>query len=106
MSETPAEQLGKAPSGAVKAVRAFLAAHGGSGNVLLQNIGQAGVRITLIGKDGVLGDEVVRSMSAAKAVVAAVDGLEEAEEWTRELVSTATPAPGHARKMAGWVANT
>ncbi|WP_041407690.1 hypothetical protein [Segniliparus rotundus] len=95
----------KAPAAAVKSVRSFLAAHGGSGNVLLQNIGQAGVRVTLVGKDGVLGDNVVRDMATAKALVAAVDGLEEPGEWTRDLVSAATPAPGHARKMAGWIAN-
>ena len=89
----------------MKAVRDFLSAHGGSGHAVLQNIGRAGVRITLIGKDGILGDEVVRDLPAAKAVVAEVDGLAESE-WTRELVSSATPAPGHARKMAGWVANT
>lgn len=105
MSETSAEQLGKAPEGVVKSVRSFLASHGGSGHAVLQNIGRAGVRITLIGADSILGDEVVRDLATAKAVVAAVDGLVESE-WTRELVSTATPEPGHVRKMAGWVANT
>ena len=29
-----------------------------------------------------------------------------AMEKTRELVSTAKPAPGHVKKMAGWVART
>ncbi|SKX55222.1 Uncharacterised protein [Mycobacteroides abscessus subsp. massiliense] len=49
---------------------------------------------------------MVTDLATAHAAVEAVEGIEAVEEWDRELVSTATPAPGHAKKMAGWVART
>ncbi|MCW4353173.1 hypothetical protein ONR57_07665 [Hoyosella sp. YIM 151337] len=93
------------PSGVLPAVREFIKDHGGSAKAVLQNLGRIGVRITLVGADGVMGDQVVPNMEAAKAVVDAVPDLE-AAEWDRELTSTATPAPEHARRMAGWLANS
>lgn len=93
-----------APAETTAAVRKFVAEAGGSAKAVLQPIGMAGVRITLVsGSDGVMGDEVVQDLATAQAVVAAVDGLEESE-WDRELVSAATVKPSHYTKMAGWVA--
>jgi hypothetical protein len=86
-------------------VQKFVAAHGGSATAVLQPVGEAGVRVTLVGADGVLGDRVVAGMPTAEALVEAVDGLARAEQWSRELVSKATPRPGHWAKMAGWVAH-
>jgi len=88
-------------------VKSYVARNGGSATAVLQPIGDAGVRITLVAADGgVLGDEVVADVETANAVVAAVEGVTVSDEWTRELVSSANPRPGHARKMAGWVARS
>lgn len=95
-----------APKDVLVAVRGFVAREGGSATAVLQPIGAAGVRITLVGAaGGILGDRVVADVATAKAVVDAVNGLEAAEEWDRELISTVTPKKGHYAKMAGWVAN-
>ncbi|MGB2948532.1 hypothetical protein C5142_04085 [Rhodococcus sp. BGS-1C] len=94
----------KVPGGVLSAVKTFVGEHGGSASVVIAPIGRAGYRITLVGADGVLGDQVVKSEAIARAVLASVDSLTEAE-WDRELVSSVNPAPGHYRKMAGWVAN-
>ncbi len=91
------------PSGALSAVKSFVSEHGGSGKAVLEPLGRVGTRVTLVGADGVLGDQVVASNEIAKALVEAADNLTESE-WDRELVSSANPAPGHYRKMAGWVA--
>ncbi|MBM7244644.1 hypothetical protein HQO12_02875 [Rhodococcus fascians] len=91
------------PKGTLAAVKAFLADHGNSASVVIQPIGRAGTRLTLVGADGVLGDQVVPSTAVAHAIVARFDELTE-EEWDRELVSSVNPAPGHYEKMAGWVA--
>ncbi|GAB03524.1 hypothetical protein GII30_12335 [Gordonia amarae] len=94
------------PKDVLVAVRGFVAREGGSAKAVLQPIGAAGVRITLVGEaGGILGDRVVADVATAKAVVDAVNGLEVAEEWDRELISTVTPKKGHYAKMAGWVAN-
>ncbi|MDG3015928.1 hypothetical protein [Speluncibacter jeojiensis] len=100
-----AAESGSAPRKVVASVKEFVSAHGGSARAVLQPIGRAGVRITLVGSDGVLGDEVVADLPTARAVAAAA-GVDVADGWDRELISSATPAPGHARKMAGWVANS
>lgn len=97
-------QNAAAPAHTVKSVREFLAAHGGKASVVVQPIGRIGVRLTLVGADGILGDQVVPDLATADAVVAAVPKLESAE-WDRALTSVVTPAPGHARKMAGHLAN-
>ncbi len=94
----------KVPGGVLSAVKTFVGEHGGSASVVIAPIGRAGYRITLVGADGVLGDQVVKSEVIARAVLASVDSLTEAE-WDRELVSSVNPAPGHYRKMAGWVTN-
>ncbi|UGT56432.1 hypothetical protein [Nocardia asteroides] len=94
----------KVPAEVEKSIVKFVAEHGGSGTAVLQYIGEQGVRITLVGADGILGDRVVADLATAKAIVEKVDGLTEADEWNRELVSVVTPAASHWKKMAGWVA--
>jgi len=94
------------PASVVASIRKYVAAEGGSASAVLQPVGAAGVRITLVGEgDGVLGDRVVRTLDEAKAVVEAVEGLEEAEKWDRALTAKATVRPSHWRRMAGWVAH-
>lgn len=94
-----------APNDVVGSIKSYLGREGGSAKAVLQPIGAAGVRITLVGEDGgILGDRVVADVATAEAVVNAVDGLETAE-WDRELTSTANVKPSHYRKMAGWVAH-
>lgn len=84
-------------------MRGFVAEHGGSAKVVVQPIGCVGVRLTLVGADGVLGDRVVADLPTAHAVLAAVPNLTESE-WDREVTSVVTPHKGHWAKMAGWVA--
>lgn len=92
-------------AGTVSAIRSFAAGEQGA-KAVLQPAGAAGVRITLVGDDdGILGDRVVDSLDEAKAVIAALDNVEIADEWDRDLTSRATVAPSHWRKMAGHVAN-
>ncbi|WP_327150731.1 hypothetical protein [Nocardia sp. NBC_01329] len=93
-----------APREIVESVRKFIAEHGGSAEAVAQPVGRRGVRVTLVGSDGVLGDRMVADAATAQAVVDAVDGLTAAEGWDRELVSRTTPRTGHWAKMAGWVA--
>ncbi|MBB5915903.1 hypothetical protein BJY24_004815 [Nocardia transvalensis] len=89
----------------VDSVQEFVSEHGGSATAVLQPVGRAGVRMTLVGSDGVLGDRMVADLATAKAVVELVDGVSETEHWDRELTSVVTPAKGHWAKMAGWVAH-
>lgn len=94
----------EAPGEVVSAIKKFVAREGGEATAVIQAIGAAGVRITLVGKDGgILGDRVVDDVVTAQAVVDAVDGLS-VGEWDRALVSSTTVKPSHYRKMAGWVA--
>lgn len=88
----------------VDSVKGFVAEHGGSATAVLQPIGRLGVRVTLVGSDGILGDQVVPDLDTAKNLIATIDGLTEADEWNRELTSIVTPRKGHWAKMAGWVA--
>ncbi|MBH0774847.1 hypothetical protein [Nocardia bovistercoris] len=91
-------------SSVVDSVRNFVAEHGGSATAVPQPVGRAGVRVTLVGADGILGDRMVDDMPAARKLIEMVDGLSEADEWDRELTSVVTPRSGHWAKMAGWVA--
>jgi len=88
----------------VNSVKGFVAAHGGSATAVLQQLGRVGVRVTLVGADGVLGDRVVADQATAHKLVEIVDGLSLGEEWNRELTSVVTPRSGHWARMAGWVA--
>ncbi|WP_431971619.1 hypothetical protein [Nocardia sp. bgisy134] len=102
--ETAAPAPVKLSSSLVDSVKGFLADHGGSATAVLQPIGRIGVRVTLVGEDGILGDRVVDDLPTAKRLVEVIDGLTEADEWDRELTSVVTPRKGHWAQMAGWVA--
>src|SRR5690606_29150628 len=104
MSGGTAPACVEVPGSVVSSVKGFVAAHGGSATAVLQPIGRVGVRVTLVGADGVLGDRVVADLPTAHKLVEIVDGLTASEEWERELTSVVTPRKGHWAKMAGWVA--
>lgn len=93
------------PNAAVAtSIRNYVKSENGA-TAVLQPVGGAGVRVTLVGdEDGVLGDRVVPSMAEAEQLVAEIEGLQSGE-WDRELTNKATVTPSHWRKMAGWVAN-
>lgn len=93
----------KLPERTVKAIEKFLSEHGGTANAVIQPVGEGSVRITLVGEDGVLGDQVVDDLATANAVVAAFDNVT-VSEWERSVTSIVTPRQGHFAKMAGWVA--
>lgn len=101
---TPSATAPELPKSAVKAITKFVAEHGGTASAVIQPVGVVGVRITLVGADGILGDQVVKDLATANAVVASFDNVTVAE-WERELTSIVTPADGHFKKMAGWVAH-
>ncbi|WP_019926949.1 hypothetical protein [Nocardia sp. BMG111209] len=101
---TATEARAKPSSATVAALRKFVAEHGGSATAVLQPTGRIGVRVTLVGADGVLGDQFAADLAEAKALVAAVPEVTETEEWGRELSAKATPARGHWARMAAWVA--
>jgi hypothetical protein len=84
------------------AVKRFISDHGGSADAVIEPLGCIGVRLTLVGKDGVLGDQVVADIATAQAVIDAFPELD-AAEWDRALTSAARPRQGHTRKMAGWL---
>lgn len=104
MSAQAAPATVKLSGSLVDSVKGFVAEHGGSATAVLQPIGRLGVRVTLVGSDGILGDRVVADLATAKELIETVDGLSEADEWDRELTSIVTPRKGHWAKMAGWVA--
>ncbi|WP_067544941.1 hypothetical protein [Nocardia crassostreae] len=104
MSATVAPAPVKLSPSIVDSIKGFIAEHGGSATAVLPPIGRIGVRVTLVGKDGILGDRVVADLPTAKALVEAIDGLTEADEWDRELTSIVTPVQSHWARMAGWVA--
>ncbi|RJO68293.1 hypothetical protein D5S18_33260 [Nocardia panacis] len=104
MSASVAPAPPQLPGSVIDSVKGFVAEHGGAATAVLQPIGRAGVRVTLVGSDGILGDRVVVDLAAARRLVEIVDGLTEADEWDRELTSIVTPRRGHWAKMAGWVA--
>ncbi|MGO4613985.1 hypothetical protein AB4305_07400 [Nocardia sp. 2YAB30] len=104
MSTRAATAPAKLSGALVESVKGFVCDHGGSATAVLQPLGRIGVRVTLVGADGVLGDRVVADLDTAKELVGFVDGLTESDEWDRELTSVVTPRRGHWAKMAGWVA--
>ncbi|WP_330229855.1 hypothetical protein OHA40_28130 [Nocardia sp. NBC_00508] len=104
MSDRTVTVPAKLSGALVESVKGFVAEHGRSATAVLQPIGRSGVRLTLVGADGVLGDRVVPDLDTAKELIATIDGLTEADDWDRELTSIVTPRKGHWAKMAGWVA--
>ena len=97
-------EVAAAPAAIVSSIRTFVAEHGGSGKAVLQPIGRSGVRVTVVAADGTLGDRVAKDLPTAHAVNDALPDVTVASEWDRELTSIVNPAPGHWKKMAGWVA--
>lgn len=89
----------QAPSTVVSRLKGFAAKHDGA-TAVLQNMGEEGVRITLVGGDGVMGDQIVANPAQAKDAAERA-GLD-TSEWDRDLVSKATTAPGHHQRMAGY----
>ncbi|MFB9909722.1 hypothetical protein [Allokutzneria oryzae] len=89
-----------APPKSVAVVTAFVAEHGDPTRAVIQYIGNAGVRLTLVGQDGALGDVVVADVATAEAICAAVEGVQ-VSEWDRETVAATVIGPEHRRRMAG-----
>lgn len=107
MTTTPTDDSAIDPAKPAKvrsSIESFAAEHGGSASAVLQPVGRSGVRITLVGEDGVLGDRMVKDLPTAKAVIDAIPSVTATEEWPRDLVAKANPRRGHWAKMAGWVA--
>ncbi|TCN57977.1 hypothetical protein EV641_10172 [Rhodococcus sp. SMB37] len=96
-------QTAPAPADIVSSLRSFVAEHGETAKAVIQPVGYVGVRITVVAEDGVLGDRVVADLPTAYAVVEALPNVT-VSGWEREVASIATPAQGHWKKMAGWVA--
>ncbi|MFD6856783.1 hypothetical protein ACFWCF_05480 [Rhodococcus sp. NPDC060090] len=96
-------QTASAPADIVSSLRSFVAEHGETAKAVIQPVGYVGVRITVVAEDGVLGDHVVADLPTARAVVEALPNVT-VSEWEREVTSIATPAKGHWKRMAGWVA--
>ncbi|MFR9728717.1 hypothetical protein ACL03H_05755 [Saccharopolyspora sp. MS10] len=100
-AENDTEQTTPGPSPkAVARAKAFALAHGGSAKAVVENIGQAGARLVLIGEDGALGDVLVADVASGEAVVEAVEQLT-AAEWDGETTAALRIGPAHRRKMAG-----
>lgn len=89
----------QAPAHVVSKLKAFASRHGGA-TAVCEYLGEAGVRITLVGEDGVMGDQIVADPAQA-ADAAERAGIDTAE-WARELVAKADTAPGHHKRMAGY----
>lgn len=103
-------------STAAPRARTFVQAHGDTARCVIENLGQAGVRLVLIGADGALGD-IVLPVPATTAEEAAktladlreelpklVNGLEIAD-WDRETTDALRIGSTHRRRMAGPRAN-
>ena len=99
-SDVPAADAPSAPKKPVAATTAFAEAHGGSARAVVENLGQAGARLVLVGEDGMLGDVVVADVVTGKAVVEAVETVTLAE-WDAETTSALKIGPEHRRHMAG-----
>ena len=99
-AENDTEQTPGPPPKAVARAKAFALAHGGSARAVVENIGQAGARLVLVGEDGALGDVLVADVAAGHAVVEAVEQLT-AAEWDGETTAALRIGPAHRRKMAG-----
>ncbi|RKT56344.1 hypothetical protein [Saccharothrix australiensis] len=101
MAEDKKVDIGDRKVGAaVKAAKAFVAAHGKSARAVVENVGRAGARVVLVGEDGAMGDVFVRSVADAEALIAAVPDLEQ-HEWDRETTAQVKIGAGHRHRMAG-----
>ncbi|PPK66732.1 hypothetical protein V5P93_004769 [Actinokineospora auranticolor] len=84
---------------AARAAAAFVAAHGAPTRAVVANIGRAGARVVLVGKDGTMGDVIVPDTAAGESLVAEVSGLE-AADWDRETTAATRIGSRHRAKMA------
>ncbi len=87
-------------SGQAERLRSFVGAHGGSGEVVVEPIGRAGVRIVVVAVDGAYCDAIAPSADAA-ATICEKAGIAVADGWTRDLSATVSPSPADRRRMAG-----
>lgn len=83
----------------VAAAEEFIRVHG-SARAVVENIGQAGVRVVLVGEDGMLGDVMVADVETGQSLAEAVEGLT-LSEWDTDTVGALQIGPEHRRKMAG-----
>ena len=81
-------------------LRAFVAAHDGSGEAVVESIGRVGVRIIVVAVDGAYCDAIAPSAEAAEEICAEA-GITVADGWTRELAAGVAPSPADRRRMAG-----
>lgn len=88
------------PAAALRSAKEFVAAHGDSARAVVENLGQAGARVVLVGEDGLLGDVMVPNVAAGQELVAKLPDTE-AAEWDRETTSAVKIGSAHRRKMAG-----
>jgi hypothetical protein len=88
------------PRKAVAAANSFVGKHGRNTRAVVENLGQAGARVVLVGEDGMLGDVMVSDVATGEALVDAVDGLT-AGEWDAETTAALKIGPAHRRRMAG-----
>jgi hypothetical protein len=74
----------EAPKAAVRALRRFAAAHGGSAGAVVEHLGERGARVVVVGVDGAWGDQVVPSVEEGRLACEAA-GLAVQDGWDREL---------------------
>ncbi|MFD8495346.1 hypothetical protein [Amycolatopsis sp. NPDC059657] len=82
------------------AAREFVARHGKPSKAVVENIGNAGARVVLVGADGAMGDVIVPAVATGEALVEAVEDLEPAE-WDTATINATRIGAAHRRKMAG-----
>lgn len=103
MAEDAQSTEGKTSAPARKAVetaRGFVKEHGGSARAVVENIGQAGTRVVLIGEDGAFGDLVVNGVEQGQELIEQVDGLT-GSEWDTETTGQLRISAEHRKRMAG-----
>lgn len=96
-TETPSPAV---PAAALRSAKEFVAAHGESARAVVENLGQAGARVVLVGADGLLGDVMVADVATGAALVGELPDTE-LGEWDRETTAALKIGPAHRRKMAG-----
>jgi hypothetical protein len=87
-------------AGQAERLRGFVAAHGGSGQAVVEYLGRVGARIVVVAADGAFCDAIAPSEQTA-AEICERAGIPVADGWTRELTASIAPSPGDRRRMAG-----
>lgn len=87
----------------VRALRAFVAAHGGAGTAVVEHLGRSRARVVVVAADGTWGDQVVTGVGpgtdAARAACDAA-GIPVVDGWDRELSAAVRPSPAGWARMA------